>query len=60
MTKNELEREARREIDRANWIHDLIAEAMTPSAEIIHMEEARSRHRATRHSRGGADWPRSG
>ena len=35
MTRDETKREARREIDRANWIHDLIAEAMTPSAEII-------------------------
>ena len=59
MTRDELERAARREIDRANWVHDLIAEAMTPSAEVIDMEEARSHHRATRHSRGGADWPRA-
>jgi hypothetical protein len=49
MTRDELERAARREIDRANWVHDLIAEAMTPSAEVIDMEEARSHHRATRH-----------
>ena len=41
MTFEELMVQTRQEMDRANWLFDLIDEAMTPSAEILSMEEAR-------------------